>query len=242
MNVFEAAIAFVGLMKEWFADGAGSSETKSVRNESELQHLQQTINEIQRELSEIRNPRMASEAIEQAKQQVYNEIREKPLPKQDKPAMVVIGPTSAGKTSLLNAMFNLNLKVSAMQCTQGVCRVATVGGWEIYDVFGTNPKRLYLQWDAVQGIATKHVALVCFSDAMENAIDAIDLALAAGLKVIVVRTKTDAIPDGVNEALTDIINAEAAQANRLGAHHYVAVSALHDPRSVADLKQKLGML
>jgi GTP-binding protein EngB required for normal cell division len=208
-------------------------------NHPDIVKLRTILDQLDKDLSTAKDPKQAAAAIDRAKQGVYTAIKEKPLPKQRDLSMVVIGPTSAGKTTLLNKMFGLNLKTSARKCTDGVNLVETVQGLEIYDVFGTNPKQLYLQWDAVRGIATKHIALVCFSDAMENCIDAIDLAVAGGLKVVVVRTKKDTIPTDEVETPAEIFAAEAVQAQQLGAHYYFAVSAEKDPASVTDLKNRI---
>jgi energy-coupling factor transporter ATP-binding protein EcfA2 len=232
-------LAVVAGISALFGSETSSSEVRYEMNEVEQQQLQKKLDEINTELSTIKDPKLASQAMGNAVRYVCDEIRKTPLPKQKEKSLVVIGPTSAGKSTLLNAMFGLDLLASARRCTKGVNKVTTVQGLEIYDVFGTNPKQLYVQWDAVKAIATKHIALVCFSDALDNAIDAIELAVAGGLTVFVVRTKIDAMLTGPGETQAGIFAAEEAQAKQLGARYYAAVSALSDPTSLIDLKMKI---
>jgi GTP-binding protein EngB required for normal cell division len=213
-----------------------------VRDDAEINRLKTEIAQLNASMASAvaeakaaKNPKQAAQAIKNAKKGVYDLISTNPLPKQAKKALVVIGPTCAGKSTLLNAMYGLQLPTSAMRCTKGVNHVGSANGFEIYDVFGTNPDELYVQWEAVEGITTKHVALICFADAVENALDAIDLAKAGGLVVVLVRTKIDSIIESAGETKEQIFAKEAALAKEKGADFYFPANALMDPASLKPL-------
>ena len=60
--------------------------------------------------------------------------------------------------------------------------LASWQGLDIYDVFGNNDVELYLQWEVVERIVGKHIALVCFDNTPESTRNATMLCVNASVR------------------------------------------------------------
>lgn len=77
--------------------------------------------------------------------------------------IAVFGRTSAGKSSLLNALFSMDppLLVADGDTTKDVRVVGVCGDFQVVDVYGSNDDRMYEEEFSLTGIAHIDLALVC---------------------------------------------------------------------------------
>ena len=184
-------------------------------------------------LQEIKDSRKSAAAMDGILQRIFAQAKIAGQAKEPRPALIVLGPTSSGKSTLLNKLFGLNLKTGVGAVTKNCRAKAMWRGLVIYDVFGNNDQEPYLQWEAVEQIVGKHVALVCFENAPEAAMNATKLCVNASMKTIMVWTKADRIDEDERAGAEADAKAKAAE---YGAHGSLLVSAKKDSASVTKLR------
>jgi predicted GTPase len=109
-------------------------------------------------------------------------------------SMAVFGVQSAGKSSLLNALYpHLKLKTKKGKCTEGVRVVHNdvERSLQVLDVFGSNDEDIYEAFESVQKIAKLHIALICSDTGYQNIRFITSICVKASVKVILVFTKCD---------------------------------------------------
>ena len=198
--------------------------------------LETECNSAKSALEEIADPRRSALVLGEIWERVFEHAKTAGKAKDPRPALIVLGPTASGKSTLLNKLFCLDLRTGQGRVTQGCNAMASWRGLVIYDVFGNNDVELYLQWEAVEKIVGKHIALVCFENTPESARNATRLCVSAGVRTIMIWTKADSLHDMSNaQARVD----EAAR--DYGALCGVVVSAERDRASVDRLRDVIDV-
>jgi small GTP-binding protein len=103
----------------------------------------------------------------------------------------VVGNISVGKTTLLNALLNLNLPVSMDHCTEG-CQVVHQQNSHIYwDVAGKNDDFKFYNPESLSFVKSLGIAVVLYSDDIALSANLIRVVSKINPNVILVRTKVD---------------------------------------------------
>lgn len=122
------------------------------------------------------------------------------------PVVGFVGATNAGKSSLVNALYNTNCPTSAAECTMGVHKVCQFQNkYQVVDIFGYNDSRPYYSKDEIDTVLEMKVAVFCFETNIKTCARAIKLLNSAGVYVIAVRTKADHL----NMADRDLVTKES---------------------------------
>lgn len=106
----------------------------------------------------------------------------------------IFGIQSSGKSSLLNALFSLQLKTGKGKTTKVAEIVATTkSGIKIMDVFGSSDDDMYETFETVSKIAKLHIALICTATGYQSVknITKICTKEGVGIKTILVTTMCD---------------------------------------------------
>ena len=138
-----------------------------------------------------------------------------------KPRVAFVGMTNAGKSSLINALYNVKCKVSPVECTMGVTTVVTTESYEVVDVYGYNDKRPYYTKEQIDKFLELSAAVVLYTGSIQSCERAIELFKATRVKVIVVRSQADKESE---EDLKEIERVESKLAGDYGAAAWVAAS------------------
>lgn len=118
------------------------------------------------------------------------------LAKKENFSVAVMGFTSTGKSSLLNKVFGLNLKVSPLRCTTGAERVGENHGIDVYDVFGENCEESYHNMQVLLQAKTIHTIIVVYTDCIDTSFQMAKLMRALKVDTVFFRNKSeDLTPD-----------------------------------------------
>ena len=138
-----------------------------------------------------------------------------------KPKVAFVGMTNAGKSSMINALFNVKCKVSAVECTMGVTTVVTTESYDVVDVYGYNDKRPYYTKEQIDKFLALTAAVLLYTGSIQACERAIELFRSARVAVIVVRSQVD---KESAEDLEEIKAVESKLAGEYGATAWVAAS------------------
>ena len=117
-----------------------------------------------------------------------------PRPRRSTPRAIIIGRTNAGKTTLINTLFGLNLPTAAIENTMGKRVVFHAGGVEVVDTFGYNDGRSYYTAEMAEFFLSVDRVVLAYAEAgIENEIDVLKLISAARCEVAVVHSKCETL-------------------------------------------------
>jgi len=181
----------------------------------QIQAAQAQVDKVAKELQDIESKKKKAEADfhklnEQKKQlekgdvESYHKNMEKffakeleaiqklpDVPKTAKVSVAVMGFTSAGKSSLLNNVFGLKLKVSAIRCTDGAEMVGEKDGIQVYDVFGENNEQSYHNMQLLMRAKTIHTIIVVYTDCIDTSLQMVQLVNALQVNTVYFRNKSE---------------------------------------------------
>lgn len=113
-------------------------------------------------------------------------------PKTDSNSAAFIGGTCCGKSSMINALFGTNCKISPLRCTEGANIVVDTPHLKVYDVFGANDEQTYNNAETILLTKTLHVVVCLYTDCVDSVLRmARLLAAMRTVHVIFVRNKMD---------------------------------------------------
>ena len=141
--------------------------------------------------------------------------------KTPKPRVAFVGMTNAGKSSMINALYNVKCKVSPVECTMGVTTVVTTESYEIVDVYGYNDNRPYYTKEQIDKFLALEAAVLLYTGSIQSCERAITLFKATRVRVIVVRSQADKESP---EDLVQIESVEGKLAGEYGAAAWIAAS------------------
>ncbi len=156
--------------------------------------------------------------------------------------MCFVGHTNAGKSSLINALFQTSCKVEPIAETKGADMVYDDGTIRVFDVFGVNETEMYDNTELLMQTKSIHVAVLVYADCIQNTKRTTKMLLALGLAVIVVRNKVE---NDVKKtgALDKIKASDSVQAIANGAQDWTCTSAEPDTLyGIDELKAMLSKL
>ena len=143
-----------------------------------------------------------------------------PRPLRQIPRVAIIGRTNAGKTTLINTLYGLELQTSATENTMGKEVVCCSGGLEVVDTFGYNDGRSYYTADMAEYFLSVDRVVVAYAESIDGELDVLQLVEAAGCEIMVVRSKCDTL------SREDIMEIKAYDEAKLGSKiGWLAVSS-----------------
>lgn len=89
-------------------------------------------------------------------------------PKTQKRSVAFMGRTSAGKSTLINKLFDTDCRTSALACTKGVSVVFNDEHLEVIDIFGHNDDETYHNAKTLLVGKTLHIIVVVFNNCVED--------------------------------------------------------------------------
>jgi GTP-binding protein EngB required for normal cell division len=148
-----------------------------------------------------------------------------------KPRVAFVGRTNAGKSSLINALYNVKCKVSPVECTMGYTVVNSTTNYDVVDVYGYNDKLPYYTKDQIDKFLALKAVVLLYTGSIQECERAIELFKATRVDVIVVRSKADNL---TAEDLIEIERVEAKIAGEYGAAAWLATS-IDQPATLQNL-------
>ena len=112
-------------------------------------------------------------------------------PKQPKFSAALLGKTSTGKTTTINAIYGTNERTSPIRCTQGVTKVHDDENIAIFDVFGDNDEETYHKVETLMYAKTLHKLVVVYTESVDSVINMARLCAALRVPIIFFRNKSE---------------------------------------------------
>ena len=161
--------------------------------------------------------------------------------KQNKDSVCFVGHTNAGKSSLINKIFGTECKVAPVAETKGADKVYEDDKIRVFDVFGVNETELYTSMKLLMQTKTVHVAVLVYSDCVENTQRTTKMLRSLGLEVLTVRNKVE-MYEGKPD-LNKIQTQDSQQAQKFGASAWACASAVsgYGVRQIRESVQTLLM-
>ena len=156
---------------------------------------------------------------------IYNNVSFLQVQKQSKESICFVGHTNAGKSSLINALFDTDCAVSPVAETKGADKVFENESIRVFDVFGVNENEMYASTKLLMQTKTVHVAILVYADCIENTRRTTRMLKSLGLLVIVVRNKVENYVSKPAE-LKLIEEEDSKKAAEYGATNWICVSAM----------------
>jgi small GTP-binding protein len=104
----------------------------------------------------------------------------------------IVGNTSAGKSTFLNALLGLKLAVSMDHCTENCEVVARRGSRVYWDVAGRNDQFEFYKVETLAFLKSLDVLIIAYCDDIGMITNIVRVASALGIKrIILLRTKVD---------------------------------------------------
>lgn len=135
---------------------------------------------------------------------------------------MIIGRTNAGKTTLINTLFELSLPTAAFENTMGKRVVFITDGIEVVDTFGYNDGRSYYTAEMAEYFLSVDRVVLAYAGAIENELDALKLVAAARCEVMVVRSKCETLS---TDDIKEIKAHDAAVLTGVGGINWLVVSS-----------------
>lgn len=154
--------------------------------------------------------------------------------------IAVFGRTSAGKSTLLNSMFGLDLPTGHGDTTKDVRVVGVCGDYQVVDVYGSNDSRMYEEEFSLRGIAMIDIGLIC-SDTDPSGVLFVTNLLKSGKvkKCFYVHTKSGDMSEIKPRTLAD--EKDFCTAKKLHGPYYTEVSRPETIRALMkDIAQHTG--
>ena len=162
------------------------------KGNKEREILQKQVNE-----TKFENPTEYNAVKEKCYKKYLDEIVAKipNPPKTVKKTFAFVGETSSGKTSTINALFNLNLETSPDANTIGKKMVYNEGdnvtGYSVYDVFGTNDMETYHELQELMSLKSLHYIVFVIGTTFESNSSLYKMLKLLNPSIIVLRNKTE---------------------------------------------------
>jgi len=120
-----------------------------------------------------------AEATARFQARIIEQVRNIPdVQKTAKRSVAVVGNVCAGKTTLLNKLYNLQLETKPMRNTSKFTKVHETGELEVYDVFGQNDRETYIGMQTLLKMKAVHNITCLYTDAVEQALDVAEVLKA----------------------------------------------------------------
>ena len=112
-----------------------------------------------------------------------------------------IGPISAGKTSMINALFGINLPVALGHCTDKCEVVHTVGKNIIWDVCGTNDDFKFYIAENLSFVKGLDKIVLVFDNDVAMISNMLKVIVKLNKNIIIIRTKVDQHSDSNSRSI-----------------------------------------
>lgn len=113
-------------------------------------------------------------------------------PKTKKFSVAFLGPTCAGKTTLINTLVErIVSRPSPLRNTTGITKVFENNHIQLFDVFGTNDVETYHNFQILKSLMEVHLVICLYVDSVESTTNLAKLLSAASCKVHFTLNKID---------------------------------------------------
>lgn len=117
-------------------------------------------------------------------------------PKSDKFSTAMLGKTSAGKSSTINALFGTHARTSPIRCTRDVKPVYEGDSIVVFDVFGDNDEESYHSTEILLQAKTLHKIVIVYTESVDGILKMARLMKALRTPLVFFRNKSeDLTPD-----------------------------------------------
>jgi len=158
---------------------------------AQIKKLEEEKKELEKKMKDM-DPKDYEKINEQMRAKYVNNVRKlPPVPKTKKRSVAVVGKCGAGKSTLINKVFNTSCKTSPLRCTDGCDKVYEDNKIDIFDVFGSNDTESYNNMKCLLRIKQLHLIVCVYTEAVEHTYNLAELLDALGTPVLFVRNKCD---------------------------------------------------
>ena len=201
--------AGLGAITGYLFRGSGDSK-KDAEHRAEVRRLKQNLDALNQQIKRL-DPTVENYADVKAHfdEQVLQNVQAIPdLEKLPEKSVAVMGKCCAGKTTLINKLFGLNLKASPLRNTDDFTKVTSTP-LDVYDVFGANDRETYVHMETLVAVKAVHIVACLYTDCVESVVDLAKLLQALRsssskpFAIVFVRSKMDTVDAGHHDMIYD---------------------------------------
>lgn len=158
------------------------------------------------------------------------------IPKTEVFSCAMLGQTSAGKSSIINAVYGLNERVDYVVCTVDIKLVVDRPDFQLCDVYGSNDEQSYQNTKQLLAIKKLHKVCCVYIGAVESCLRLARLLKALKVPAVFFRNKEDTIPEADRIRVQKM---DQATLQKISPGYTVIVGSAHANKGLTELKAAL---